>query len=387
MSSFRLPAPSPDELAHSARLQQAVCEAVAKSDGCLGFDRYMEMALYAPGLGYYTAGRRKFGREGDFITAPEISPLFARSLAHSLKPVLQACESPVILEFGAGSGKLACDLLQALQALDALPEHYLIMELSPELRERQQAVVRERLPGLSGRVEWLERLPDADIEGAVVANEVLDAMAVHRFRTRETGLEEQCVVCDGQQLHLDWRPAARSLQEAVASLALQLPPGHVSEINLRLRPWIGELGRLLARGVALLVDYGYERRDYYSPDRSSGTLFCHYRHHGNTDPLYLPGMQDITAHVDFTAVAEAADSAGLRVAGYTSQAAFLLGCGIEQMLEGMAGEQDAEWFALVEGFKRLVLPTEMGERFRVMALARGLQGDPEGFGQDLRFRL
>jgi SAM-dependent MidA family methyltransferase len=301
--------------------------------------------------------------------------------------VLQACESPVILEFGAGSGKLACDLLQALQALDALPEHYLIMELSPELRERQQAVVRERLPGLSGRVEWLERLPDADIEGAVVANEVLDAMAVHRFRTRETGLEEQCVVCDGQQLHLDWRPAARSLQEAVASLALQLPPGHVSEINLRLRPWIGELGRLLARGVALLVDYGYERRDYYSPDRSSGTLFCHYRHHGNTDPLYLPGMQDITAHVDFTAVAEAADSAGLRVAGYTSQAAFLLGCGIEQMLEGMAGEQDGEWFALVEGFKRLVLPTEMGERFRVMALARGLQGDPEGFGQDLRFRL
>ncbi|MGD9391935.1 MAG: SAM-dependent methyltransferase [Chromatiales bacterium] len=387
MSSFRLPAPSPDELAHSARLQQAVCEAVAKSDGCLGFDRYMEMALYAPGLGYYTAGRRKFGREGDFITAPEISPLFARSLAHSLKPVLQACESPVILEFGAGSGKLACDLLQALQALDALPEHYLIMELSPELRERQQAVVRERLPGLSGRVEWLERLPDADIEGAVVANEVLDAMAVHRFRTRETGLEEQCVVCDGQQLHLDWRPAARSLQEAVASLALQLPPGHVSEINLRLRPWIGELGRLLARGVALLVDYGYERRDYYSPDRSSGTLFCHYRHHGNTDPLYLPGMQDITAHVDFTAVAEAADSAGLRVAGYTSQAAFLLGCGIEQMLEGMAGEQDAEWFALVEGFKRLVLPTEMGERFRVMALARGLQSGPEGFGQDLRFRL
>ncbi|MGD8556583.1 MAG: SAM-dependent methyltransferase [Chromatiales bacterium] len=387
MSSFRLPAPSPDELAHSARLQQAVCEAVAKSDGCLGFDRYMEMALYAPGLGYYTAGRRKFGREGDFITAPEISPLFARSLAHSLKPVLQACESPVILEFGAGSGKLACDLLQALQALDALPEHYLVMELSPELRERQQAVVRERLPGLSGRVEWLERLPDADIEGAVVANEVLDAMPVHRFRTLETGLEEQCVVCDGQELHLDWRPAARSLQEAVASLGLQLPPGHVSEINLRLRPWIGELGRLLARGVALLVDYGYERRDYYSPDRSSGTLFCHYRHHGNTDPLYLPGMQDITAHVDFTAVAEAADSAGLRVAGYTSQAAFLLGCGIEQMLEGMAGEQDAEWFALVEGFKRLVLPTEMGERFRVMALARGLQSGPEGFGQDLRFRL
>ena len=387
MSSFRLPAPSPDELAHSARLQQAVCEAAAQSGGCLGFDRYMEMALYAPGLGYYTAGRRKFGREGDFITAPEISPLFARSLAHSLKPVLQACESPVILEFGAGSGKLACDLLQALQALETLPEHYLVMELSPELRARQQALVRERLPELSGRVEWLERLPDAGIEGAVVANEVLDAMPVHRFRTLESGLEEQCVACKGQELHLDWKPAARPLQEAVASLGLQLPPGHVSEINLRLQPWIGELGKFLARGVALLVDYGYERHDYYSPDRSSGTLLCHYRHHGNTDPLYLPGMQDITAHVDFTAVAEAADSAGLRVAGYTSQAAFLLGCGIEQMLEAMASGQDAEWFALIEGFKRLVLPTDMGERFRVMALARGLQGDPEGFGQDMRFRL
>ena len=387
MSSFQLPAPSPDERAHSARLQQAVCEAVAQRDGCLGFDRYMEMALYAPGLGYYTAGRRKFGRDGDFITAPEISPLFARCIARALLPVLRACDAPVVVEFGAGSGKLACELLHALQALDALPERYLVMELSPELRARQQALVREALPGLSERVEWLDRLPDAGIEGAVVANEVLDAMPVHRFRMAESGLEEQCVLCEGGNLRPAWKPASRELQEAVDSLGLQLPLGHVSEINLRLQPWIGELGRLISRGAALLIDYGYERRDYYSPDRNSGTLLCHYRHHANTDPLYLPGMQDITAHVDFTAVAEAADSAGLSVSGYTSQAAFLLGCGIEQMLEGVTQRQDAEWFRLVEGFKRLVLPTEMGERFRVMALTRGLQTAPEGFTQDMRFRL
>ena len=387
MSSFRLPDPSPDESAHSACLQQAVCEAAAERDGCLGFDRYMEMALYEPGLGYYTAGRRKFGREGDFITAPEISPLFARSIAHSLRPVLQACDSPVVVEFGAGSGKLACDLLPALQALDALPEHYLVMELSPDLRERQQALLRERLPGLSGRVEWLDRLPGAGIEGAVVANEVLDAMPVHRFRMTEGELLEACVACDGAELRLDWKPASRSLQDAVGLLGLELPAGYVSEINLRLLPWIGELGRLINRGAALLIDYGYERRDYYSPGRSSGTLQCHYRHHANPDPLYLPGMQDITAHVDFTAVAEAAESAGLRVHGYTSQAAFLLDCGIEQMLQEKAVDQDAEWFALVESFKRLVLPTEMGERFRVMALTRELQMGPEGFGQDMRFRL
>ena len=387
MPSFQLPAPSPDELAHSARLQQVLCEASAESGGCLGFDHYMEMALYGPGLGYYTAGRRKFGQEGDFITAPEISPLFARCIAHALRPVLRVCDAPVVVEFGAGSGKLACELLRALQALDALPERYLIMELSPELRARQQALVREQLHGLSERVEWLDRLPQAGIEGAVVANELLDAMPVHRFRMAESGLEEQCVACEGGELRAGWMPARRPLQEAVDRLGLELPSGYISEINLRLQPWIGELGRLISRGAALLVDYGYERRDYYSPDRNSGTLLCHYRHHANTDPLYLPGMQDITAHVDFTAVAEAADSAGLAVSGYTSQAAFLLGCGIEQMLEGMAQKQDAEWFALVEGFKRLVLPTEMGERFRVMALTRGLQTAPEGFTQDMRFRL
>ncbi len=358
-----------------------------ESDRGLGFDRYMEMALYGPGLGYYTAGRRKFGREGDFITAPEISPLFARCIARALQPVLRACDSPVVVEFGAGSGKLACELMRALQRLDALPGRYLVMELSPELRARQQALVKAELPGLSERFEWLDCLPDTCIEGAVVANEVLDAMPVHRFRMAESGLEEQSVLCDGNALRPGWKPAGRELLEAVESLGVQLPSGYISEINLRLQPWIGELGRLISRGAALLIDYGYERRDYYSPERNHGTLQCHYRHHSNTDPLHLPGMQDITAHVDFTAVAEAADSAGLAVSGYTSQAAFLLGCGIEQMLEGMAQKQDAAWFDLVEGFKRLVLPTEMGERFRVMALTRGLQSAPEGFVQDMRFRL
>ena len=358
-----------------------------ESDGGLGFDRYMEMALYGPGLGYYTAGRRKFGPEGDFITAPEISPLFARCIARALQPVLRACDSPVVIEFGAGSGKLACELMRTLQLLDALPEHYLVMELSPELRARQQALVKTELPGLSERFEWLDCLPDTGIEGAVVANEVLDAMPVHRFRMAESGLEEQSVLCDGNLLRPGWKPAGPELREAVESLGVQLPTGHVSEINLRLQPWIGELGRLISRGTALLIDYGYERRDYYSPERNNGTLQCHYRHHSNTEPLYLPGMQDITAHVDFTAVAEAADRAGLAVSGYTSQAAFLLGCGIEQMLEGMAQKQDAAWFALVEGFKRLVLPTEMGERFRVMALTKGLQTAPEGFAQDMRFSL
>ena len=307
MSPTQLPAPTSDELALSARLQQQLCDEIARSGGSIGFDRYMEMALYAPGLGYYTAGRRKFGRDGDFVTAPEISPLFAEGIARSLLPVLDACSTPSILEFGAGSGRLACDLLEALDRLDAMPEHYLIMELSPDLRARQQALVAERHPALAQRVHWLERLPAGGFEGAVIANEVLDAMPVHRFRATQQGIEEQRLVCEQGEPGTVWAPAGEALAQAVAALGLALAPGYVSEINLRLGPWIAELGNLLEKGICLLVDYGYARRDYYSPDRSAGTLMCHYRHRSNSEPLYLPGMQDITAHVDFTALAEAAD--------------------------------------------------------------------------------
>jgi SAM-dependent MidA family methyltransferase len=387
MSSSQLPAPSAEEAALSARLQQRICDEIGRSGGSIGFDRYMEMALYEPGLGYYTAGRRKFGRSGDFITAPEISPLFAQGVARSILPVLAACGAPSILEFGAGSGRLACDLLEALGQQDALPDEYLIMELSPDLRARQRALIAQRHPSLAGRVRWLETLPDGGFEGAVIANEVLDAMPVHLFRITQQGIEEQRVLCDQGRPGSIWAPAGEALVEAVEALGPGLAPGYVSEINLRLAPWLAELGRLLARGACLLVDYGYARRDYYSPDRYSGTLMCHYRHHSNTEPFYLPGLQDITAHVDFTAVAEAADAAGLAVSGYTSQAQFLLGCGVEELLQGMAERQDADWFRQVEGFKRLVLPTEMGERFRVMALTKALQAMPRGFGQDLRFTL
>jgi SAM-dependent MidA family methyltransferase len=382
MQSLSLPQPAPEEKAFSQQLQQMICNEIDQQGGSIPFDRYMELALYAPELGYYTAGMRKFGAQGDFVTAPEISPLFSRTLARQVKQLLDLCGGGDVLEFGAGSGRLAVDMLRELEALDALPEHYLILELSPDLRQRQQHLVAAEIPHLRERVQWLERLPQQRLRGVMLTNEVMDAMPVHRFRVSSGNPEmtqEEMITCVAGQLAKEWRPASAALQRGVEKLGVELPSECASEINMRLKPWIAAISALLEQGALLLIDYGYTRSEFFHSQHSEGTLMCHFRQHAHGDALFYPGLQDITAHVDFTAVAEAADDAGLSVAGYTNQASFLLACGIEKLLQSVAADQNAVWFQQAEGLKRLVLPSGMGERFKVMALTRNIDEPLLGF--------
>jgi len=385
-----LPPPEGDAAVASRRLQDLICAEAEAAGGVLSFERFMELALYAPRFGYYTGGARKFGREGDFVTAPEISELFSRCLANQVAQVLNALGRGVVLEFGAGTGIMAADMLAELERCGSLPDEYLILEVSSELRERQAATLSERIPHLLAKVRWLDRLPETPVYGVMVANEVLDAFPVHRFRSTSTGIQTLRTACVGDQLQGTWVSARNEVNEAVARIAAQFPmdDGYESELCMRTAPWVEALSDCLARGLILLVDYGYPRREYYHPRRRLGTLLCHYRHLAHDDPFLYPGLQDITAHVDFTAVAEAAVGCGLEVAGFATQAHFLLGCG----LEGFAGEARARgemaWFQTAEQVKRLTLPSEMGERFKVMGLVRDLDERLSGFQlQDLRGSL
>ncbi len=384
-----LPAPSPEALAHSERLVAFIREEIDAAGGCLGFDRFMELALYAPGLGYYSAGSCKFGEAGDFVTAPELSPLFSRCLAHQCAEVLAVIDGGAILEFGAGSGVMAADLLADLEASDALPSKYYILELSADLRARQQETLREKVPQLLERIIWLDGLPEAGFRGVVLANEVLDAMPVHRFRVRNAKPYELCVVSEGEGFALREEEPGEELAAAIAKLQQQVefPEGYESEVNLRAEEWVRSLAAFLEQGVALLIDYGFPRSEFYHTQRSRGTLMCHYRHRAHEDALILPGLQDITAHVDFTAMAEAAVEAGLSVRGYTSQANFLLANGLTELLNEVQGDMRQQ-LTLAGQVKRLTMPGEMGELFKVMALARGWDRPLQGFAmRDERCRL
>ncbi|HEB95328.1 MAG TPA: SAM-dependent methyltransferase [Sedimenticola thiotaurini] len=383
----RLPQPAADERAVSARLVALIRQEMGRSGGRLPFDRFMELALYAPGLGYYTGGRRKFGEAGDFVTAPEVSPLFARCLARQCRQVLGDGGGD-ILEFGAGSGILAADLLAELALLGALPERYRILELSAELQQRQRETLARRVPDLLDRVEWLRRLPAEGVRGVILANELLDALPVQRFRIDRGRILEQFVVAEGDALALSWEaPVSPGLEQAVTALG-PLPDDYESEIGLRVGPWVEALAGVLRQGLALLIDYGHPRAEYYHPQRNRGTLMCHYRHRAHADPLFHPGLQDITSQVEFTTVAGAARDAGLDVCGYTTQAFFLLGCGLDRLVAASDPERVQEHMALMQGVKRLTLPSEMGERFKVLGLGRGLDPVPLGFSlRDMRERL
>jgi SAM-dependent MidA family methyltransferase len=386
------PAPDPAQ-AHRAALEALIGGAIDEAGGWLPFDRYMEHALFAPGLGYYVAGAAKFGPEGDFVTAPEISPLFARCLASAWRELLAALGRGDILELGAGSGALAAELLATLAARGPLPERYLILEPSPELAERQRTLIAQRVPEHLERCQWLSRLPER-INGVVLANEVLDAMPVSRFRISQTGAAEEIgVVRSAHGFNEAPGPASPALQAAVEALQAQglaSEPGYASEINLRLPPWTGAIAEALEVGLVLVIDYGYPRAEYYHPERSRGTLMCHNRHQAHDDPYRDIGLQDITAHVDFTALAEAARDADLALAGYTTQSNFLIGCGIDALLAEAAGDDPMRLLDLSAGAKTLLLPSRMGERFQVMGLSRGL-GAAEPLGgfavRDLRERL
>jgi SAM-dependent MidA family methyltransferase len=385
-----LPLPDEHALAASRLLVRRICEEASLQGGGLAFDRFMELALYTPGLGYYSGGSRKFGPAGDFVTAPELSPLFSRCLAAQVAQVLAQTGGGVVVEFGAGSGVLAADMLLELARREALPEAYLILEVSAELRERQFRLLRERVPDLAPRVSWLDRLPEHPVTGVVIANEVLDALPVHRFRIRRGAVQSQRVCCGADGLSVRWEAAPAAVRSAVEGITAKagLAEGYCSEVCLQVAPWITSLASCIFRGLALLIDYGDPRAEYYHPPRRDGTLLCHYRHRAHADPLFLPGLQDITAHVDFTAVAEAAVAAGLSVAGFTTQAHFLLGCGIERFLSDAHRAGEVAGLRAAEQAKRLILPTEMGERFKVLALTRDLDIPLLGFtAADLRHRL
>ncbi|MCB1917395.1 MAG: SAM-dependent methyltransferase [Rhodocyclaceae bacterium] len=377
---MNLPEPSADALNHSNRLLQMIRARLAR-DGWMSFADYMTMALYQPGLGYYSGGSRKFGADGDFITAPELTPLFGQALARAVAPAI-ADSAPAMIEVGAGTGMLAADLLRSLEGLGCLPRHYDILELSGELRERQFDTLAKQVPDLASRVRWLDRLPD-HFEGVVVANEVLDVMPVHLVASREDGLYERGVAEQDGILCWADRKAEGRLLDAARSLSLPAPAEgeYVTELNLAAGAWIREWAKRLRRGLMLLLDYGYPRAEYYLPNRSSGTLLCYYRHRAHGQPLQWPGLNDITAFVDFTAVAESAHDAGLEIYGYTSQASFLLNCGILELLEGRGARESAEYIRAARAVQRLTAPHEMGELFKVLAVGRDSRAAGIGFAR------
>ena len=371
-----LPVPSADALSHSAKLSSYIRRDIADHGGWISFARYMELALYAPGLGYYSAGAHKFGAAGDFVTAPELSPLFGRTLAHQAAEIM-AQSSPHILELGAGSGKLAADLLGELERNLSLPESYSILEVSADLRARQQALLKTRLPHLLERVRWLDALPQK-YSGVILANEVLDALPVHLVQWRDGAIAERGVAIDAEGFI--WQE--REIADAAllnAAQGLNIDSDYVSEIGLAARGLVGSLANCLERGGLLLIDYGFGAREYYHPQRDSGTLMCHYRHRAHDDPFYLPGLQDITAHVDFTAIAEAGIDAGLELLGYTSQAFFLINCGIALQLQNTSPEKLLDYLPLSAQLQKLTSPAEMGELFKAIALGKGLSGPLCGF--------
>jgi SAM-dependent MidA family methyltransferase len=361
-----LPTPPAEALAHSARLAALIRDEIATNGGWISFARYMQLALYAPGLGYYTAGARKLGREGDFITAPEMTPLFGQTLARQAAQVLETGLDQ-ILEIGAGSGALAAALLAELERMDRLPRQYCILEVSPDLRERERDLLALKVPHLLERVVWLNQLPTV-FPGLIIANEVLDAMPVHMVRMAASGAEEAGVALEDQSFAWAWRPAGPELH--AAAQALQLPEGYQTEIQLVARGFVRALAQSMARGVILLIDYGFPEHEYYLAQRSEGTLMCHYRHHAHADPFFLPGLQDITSHIDFSAMARAGEEAGLDLLGYTGQAQFLINCGITDILLRTSPENVVAYAPQAAAAQQLLSPSEMGELFKVIAFGK-----------------
>ncbi len=389
--ALELPSLTPDEAQHSARLAERVGAEIERAGGWISFARYMEMALYEPGLGYYSAGARKLGASGDFVTAPEVAPVFSRCLAGQCAEILATLGGGDVLELGAGSGVMAAGVLHELELLGRLPARYLVLDVSADLRDRQRATLEQSVPHLLERVEWLDRLPEA-FEGVVLANEVLDAMPVERFVSR--GGEFNTLGVTDYFGRFDWSevPGSPELREHVRVIAREVgeawPAGYTSEVNAGLARWLASVAAALSRGVMLFVDYGLPRREYYSPERSTGTLLCHFRHRFHDDPFDRIGLQDITAWVDFTAVAEAAVAAGLEVAGYTTQAHFLIGNGIGEFVANVEGLDVVQRVNLSRQAMVLTLPGEMGERFKVIALAKGYDSALRGFAvRDLRHTL
>ncbi|UCB56272.1 MAG: SAM-dependent methyltransferase [Thiotrichales bacterium] len=386
--------PEPDEVAkqRSRELSSHIAERCAEKGGMISFSEYMQIALYLPGLGYYSGGAQKFGMAGDFITAPEVSALFSRCVARQTAQIIAEMDRADILEFGAGSGVMAADILLELECLGELPANYFIVELSAELRVRQRQTIEAKAAHLLEKVHWLDGLPAQSIQGVVIANEVLDAMPVECFRINNGAVEQLCVFAEAGQMQARYRKAEKNVVDQVRLIEQRrqkpFENGYCSEFNPAIRAWLSSLESVLNKGVVLLIDYGYPVQEYYLDERDSGTLICHYQHRAHADPLWYPGLQDITAFVDFSSVAHAAVEAGFEVSGYTSQAMFLMGCGLAELHQALASDDPGRQILLAQQIKTLTLPSEMGERFKAMALSRRVDIPMIGFSmQDYRNRL
>lgn len=381
-----LPEPTPEERALSQRLTELIRSEIDRAGGAIPFARFMELALYAPSLGYYSAAKHKFGAAGDFVTAPELGPVFAQCLAHQCAQILDALPDGDILEAGAGSGALAVQLLLELERLGQLPAHFFILEISSALRARQKTLFAEKVPHLLERIQWLDKLPSAGFRGIVLGNELLDAMPAERFRVGADGITQLQVGLENN--HFVWResPANDALRDRAT--ALGLPDAYVSEINFAAEGWVRSVSDVLEQGVLLLVDYGFPGHEFYHPQRAAGTLMCHYRHRVHDDPLMFVGLQDITTHVDFTAIARAGTDSGLSLLGYASQALFLLGCGLDNMATRIYPSDARTQLQFSNEVKKLTLPHEMGELFKVIAFGRDIDIPLTGFRlQNRRDRL
>ncbi len=382
---MKLPLPDPSARNHSNLLKTTVHERIINAGGWISFADYMETVLYTPGMGYYSGQAAKFGAQGDFVTAPEISSLFGQTLAQQAVQVLTQVPGGSILEFGAGSGRLAVDILHTLEELDCLPVHYDILDVSADLQQRQRTTIERHIPHLASRVRWLTSLPDR-FDGLILANEVLDAMPVHLITWQRGNIFERGVAWGNHDFTWQERPLTAG---ELFEIARQLPPAndsygngddcYISEINLSNRHFIRSLTDLLQKGVILLIDYGFGQGEYYHPQRHRGTLMCHYRHHAHDDPFFLPGLQDLTSHIDFSAIAESALESGLQLMGYTTQAHFLINCGITDLLARTPADHTGSYLPLANQVQRLVSPAEMGELFKVMALGKSIDYPLRGF--------
>jgi len=381
------PEPDSEALAHSARVVERVQTEIEGRGGVLPFDRYMDLVLYEPGLGYYASGTRKFGRQGDFVTAPELGSLYGRCVARQVAQILAQLDGGSLLEFGAGSGVLAATVLTELAERDSLPAEYLIVEVSPALRAQQQQTLAGQIEQNLVKVRWLDSLPESGFRGVILANEVLDAMPIIRFRVGAEGHMTAGVV--RRNGHLDWSWQRDPSQDGRIDRLVQqygLVADYTSEVNPRAAAWMQTVGRVLDAGLILVMDYGYPGAEYYHYERSDGTLMCHYQHRAHMDPFLYPGLQDLTAHVDFSAVAAAGQLAGLDIAGFTSQEAFLLSTGVLDLVaHESSGPVDPK---LSAELKQLTLSSEMGESFKALAMVKHIDSPLLGFSlRDRRVAL
>ncbi len=380
-----LPLPSKEELDSIQPLVNLVCHDIESNGGKLPFSVFMEKTLYSPGIGYYNSDKQIFGDKGDFITAPEMTPLFSRCLARQVQQVLTELDgNSDIIEFGAGAGTMACDILIELESQNSLPQHYYIGEISSTLKERQKTTIKQRIPHLIDRIIWVNDMPE-EFRGIVLGNEVIDAMPVHRVRINQNKQHEELFVTyrDSQLEWVSGEPSCKllktTLDEIFTKYGDNLPDHYETEVNLAANKWITDIAQKLDKGLILLIDYGFSENEFFRPERQEGTLMCHYRHCAHGDALTHIGLQDITSHVNFTAIAEAAHESGLTVSGFTNQTYFLISCGLESFLSEIDINDTKLFIKETQPVKQLILPDEMGDLFKVIAFTKSINQPLIGF--------